>query len=424
VRAEPTAITRGKHTVNLEEILGQCKDAAALRQQLINVIEQRDALILEAERNAAIAETVQKERDSMKFELQDLRAQHDAQSLELANLRIHYEGEISLLKQDVRILKNQRGHLVDQDDVLILRAQHTAEDLEAVKKMRDSLKIELGNLQAYYTENVTQLEDELRKARTQCDQLICQQCVLLSRAQRAADDSEAVKKMRDSLKIELGNLRAYYKEDVTQLEDQLRKARTQCDQLMCERRVLISRAQRAAEDLEALKMRETLNHQGQCKDSALLEKQVKNLRAELQKVTKERNAHILKVQHLTRNKAAIQKERDTLRREAENCRCQSKEAAEQEKKLNALTAKCENLKKERRLQARRTGAMIDAITRERDDAKREVEKLRRQCQSFGMTQVNLNKVRAERNKMRRERDAMKTEMDALRLEIQNLSRPQ
>jgi predicted nuclease with TOPRIM domain len=62
---KPAAIQRGRHTTKLEEILDQCKDAAALREQLVNVIQEKDALILEAERMAAIAETVQKRWDAL-----------------------------------------------------------------------------------------------------------------------------------------------------------------------------------------------------------------------------------------------------------------------------------------------------------------------------------------------------------------------
>jgi hypothetical protein len=137
---------------------------------------------------------------------------------------------------------------------------------------------------------------------------------------------------------ELANLQAWYEEDVTRLQDQLQTLKTQCDLFIRERHVLIHRAQRAYEKLEAMKMTEALkteNCQGQCKDSALLGKQLKGLKAELSKITKERNAYILKVQRMSRNKAEIQSERDALRREAENCRCQCKDVAVLEKKVNA-----------------------------------------------------------------------------------------
>jgi DNA-directed RNA polymerase subunit N (RpoN/RPB10) len=116
--------------------------------------------------------------------------------------------------------------------------------------MRDSLKLELEYMRAQYQEDVTQLEDQLCSARTQCNQLICERRLLITKAQLIDEDLEAVEKMRDSLKLELEYLRAQYQENVAQLEEQLRN---QCNQFICERRVLITRAQLIDEDLEAVK---------------------------------------------------------------------------------------------------------------------------------------------------------------------------
>jgi hypothetical protein len=85
---------------------------------------------------------------------------------------------------------------------------------------------------------------------------------------------EAVERERDSLKLELGNLQPEYNVDVTQMQEQLQILRSQCDFFIRERRVLIYRAQSADEKLEAMKMAEALKMkicQGQCKDYALLE---------------------------------------------------------------------------------------------------------------------------------------------------------
>jgi hypothetical protein len=179
VRAEPTCITQGRNTVKLEEILDQCKDAAALRQQLINVIEERDALILEAEHNAAITEATRKQRDAFRVELENVRAQKDAQSLQFAIMRARYEEEVSLLKNDVHNIKTQRNCIMDGRDALISRAQSTAEDLEAVTKTRDFLKIELQNMRAEHMEDLNQLEEQLYKVRTQIDRFICEQRALM-----------------------------------------------------------------------------------------------------------------------------------------------------------------------------------------------------------------------------------------------------
>jgi hypothetical protein len=56
------------------------------------------------------------------------------------------------------------------------------------------------------------------------------------------------------------------------------------------------------------------------------------VRAELNKITTERNPCILKMQRIARNRAEIEKEMDALKPEADNCRCQCKEVAFVEKK--------------------------------------------------------------------------------------------
>jgi chromosome segregation ATPase len=419
VRAEPTAITRGRHTLKRQEILDQFTDAAALRQQLVNVMKERDALMLEAERNAAIAEGVQKQRDALNLQLENVRAENEAQKRELENLRAQYQEDVAQLKDEVRIVRTQCDQFICERRVLITRAQLIDEDLEAVKEVRDSLKRELESLRAQHQEDVAQLKDEVRIVRTQCDQFICERRVLITRAQLIDEDLEAVKEVRDSLKRELESLRAQYQEDVAQLEEQLLNVKTQSIQLVCAERLFMLKALRTDEAFEALK-RETENHDGQCKDSVQLEKQLKDVRAELNKITKDRNSYILKVQRLAENRAKIKEERDALRREAGNWRCQCKDAAVLEKQLNAATATCERRQKQSRLQARLAEANMDAMKRETDDLKRELEKLRHQCNGIGMLQVNLNIVRADHNKIRRERDAMKKDMDALRLENQNL----
>ncbi|XP_033611191.1 median body protein-like [Cryptotermes secundus] len=601
VRGDATAITRGRHTLNLEEILDQCKDAAALREQLVNVIRERDAFLLKAECYATISEAVEKQRDHLKFELETVRAQNDTQKLELENFRAQYEENLSVLKDEVRILKTQRNHLKEGQDVVILREQRTTDDLVVVKKMRDSLNLgpenvraqndaqnlelenvrtqndaqkfelenvrtqndvlklelaniraqngaqnlelenvraqndvlklelaniraqngaqnlelenvraqndvlklelaniraqngaqnlelenvraqndvlklelaniraqngaqnlelenvraqndvlklelaniraqngaqnlelenvraqndaqkhELANLRAQYQEDVSLLKEDVCFLRTQREQFIDGQDALILRAQRTADDLEATKKMRDSLKLQHENFRAHCECEVTRLHDLLHSANAKIDRFMCERQVLIARAKRAEEDLQVLKMR-LKNKRDQCNDSALLEKQLKDVREEVKKITKERNSYILKVQRISRNKTEIEKERDSLRRESEKCRCQCKDVEAKEMKLNALTAICEKMKRENRLQAKRTGAIIDDLKRERDALKCETEKFRRQCNGLGMMKVHLNNMRSESDKIRRERDAMKKDMDVVRLEIQNL----
>jgi hypothetical protein len=98
--------------------------------------------------------------------------------------------------------------------------------LEAVKKMKDSLKLEQKKCRAQYQEDDTQLKDEVRILGIQEDHFRDKQDFLISRASRRDEDLEAVK-MRYSLNLEPENLGVQYQEDVAQLQDQLSNVRTQ-----------------------------------------------------------------------------------------------------------------------------------------------------------------------------------------------------
>jgi hypothetical protein len=75
---------KGQAFRKLKEIRDQCKDAAPVKEQLDNVSEERererererDALILKAERNAAITGTIRRGRDALKLEVENFRGQY------------------------------------------------------------------------------------------------------------------------------------------------------------------------------------------------------------------------------------------------------------------------------------------------------------------------------------------------------------
>jgi hypothetical protein len=136
------------------------------------VKKTRDLLNLELEK-------VRAQKDGQSVELEHVRAQNYSQKCEIANLRTRYEEDASLLKDPVRILRTQRDKFIDEEHVPVLNSQRTAEEFDAVEKIRDSLKLELDSLRARYKEDVTQFQDQLHVLRTQCDQLICEQRVLI-----------------------------------------------------------------------------------------------------------------------------------------------------------------------------------------------------------------------------------------------------
>jgi hypothetical protein len=72
-------------------------------------IKKRDAHIIEAERNAAIAEGVQKRRDAQNLEPEKVRVPNAAQKSELANLRAPYEEDVSQFLGRGAHFKNPAG---------------------------------------------------------------------------------------------------------------------------------------------------------------------------------------------------------------------------------------------------------------------------------------------------------------------------
>jgi chromosome segregation ATPase len=244
----------------IENLLAQCQeDVAQLEDQLRNAKTQCNQFIWETR----VLITREQLIDD---DLEAVEKMTDFLNAELENFRAQYQEDVTQLEDMLRNVITQCNQFICERRLLITRAQLIDEDLEAVEKMRDSLKLELENLRPQYQE-----EDHLRNVGTQCNQFICERCVLVTRAHLIDEDLEAVDKVRDSLKPEIENLRVPYQKDVSQLEDQLPNVRTQCNQFICDRRALISRAQLIDEDLEAVK-----------KIRGSLKPELNNLRAQYQ----------------------------------------------------------------------------------------------------------------------------------------------
>lgn len=447
VRGDPVAFKWGRHAAELGERPDQCRDVAALKKQLLKVTEERDALALEARSNRAVIETRRNEKDALVIELENIRARYEedvtqlkdqllfaraerddqeiraqrisedmeavleeksALELKLENFRARYKEDVMQLKDQLHVVKTQRG----EQDVLVLRAERISEDMEAVKEEMGAVELELETLRARYKEDVMQLKDQLHVARTERDQQDI-------RAQRIAEDLEAVKDEKAAVDVELVSIRARYKKDVTQLKEQLHTARTQRDEqdLRAQRiaedmesvledngalhleledvrarykeditqlkdQLHVLRAQRMAENMEAVKEQKSAlqleleNFPGECMDAGLLEKELNAVRAERDR---------------------IMKERDALKLKAENCR-QHVELLEG--KLDVATAECE-IQTDRNSD---TGVKCDSIMKERDALRCEVEKLRHKYRDVPMLKMQLTILRAECDKLRRQRD--------------------
>jgi DNA uptake protein ComE-like DNA-binding protein len=445
VRADAVGMKWSRHAVKLQELTDQCEDVAALKQQLVKVTEERDALRLEACRNRA----AKKEKDALELEIEavraryeedvtelkdkliflraerdylDTRAQSRAEGMEavleekvaleikLENVRARYKEDVMQLKEQLQTVRTQRG----EQDILVLRAERIAQDIETVKVELGAVELELGSVRARYREEVMQLKDQLHIARTQRDEkdvraqriaedlqamkeekaameaelenirsrykkevtqlkdhlvfLRAERDDLDIQAQRIAEDMETAMEDNGALQLQLENVRAKYKEDVTQLRDQLRVLRAQRDEQDM-------RTQRIAEDMEAIEQKGALQLEqdkfsDECIGAGFFEKELNAARAERDRIVKERDALKLNSRH---------------------------HAVLLEEKLDGATVECEH-------QAITTGVKSDSIMKERDDLRCEVKKLRHQCRGIPMLKMELNIVRTECDKLKRQRD--------------------
>lgn len=454
VGGDPVAFKWGRHTAELGERPDQCKDVVALKKQPVKVTEERDALVLEARSNKAVTETRRHEKDALEAELEKIRARYEEDvtqlkdqllfaraeredqdirvqrisedmeavleeksvlELKLEKFRARYKEDVMQLKDQLHVVKTQRG----EQDVLVIRAERISEDMEAVKEEMGAVELELETVRARYKEDVIQLKDQLHSARTERDEQDL-------RAQRIAEDLEAVKDEKAALDVELVNIRARYKKEVSQLKEQLHTARTQRDEqdLRAQRiaedmdavledngvlhlelegvraryeeditqlkdQLNVLRAQRMNENIEAVKEQkgtlqlELDNFPGECMDAGLLAKELNSVRAERDR---------------------IRKERDALKLKAENSRHHSELL---EGKLDVATAECE-MQTDRNCceyLERHSGVKCDSIMKERDVLRCEVEKLRNKCRDVPMLKMQLTILRSECDKFRKQRDS-------------------
>jgi hypothetical protein len=107
----------------------RCKDGALLEKELNflrvlceNIKKERNTFILKLQRTAANREAI-KERDSLKRQIENLRAQYNDAAL--------LENELNTVRAQCDIIKKER-------DSLKLKAQRTAANREAIKKEKIS----------------------------------------------------------------------------------------------------------------------------------------------------------------------------------------------------------------------------------------------------------------------------------------------
>jgi regulator of replication initiation timing len=125
--ARETESTKKECDLRKLELRDQHRDACALEKYLDEVTKEGDALMLEAEPNATIVENMKKERDCLRLEAEELRAQCK---------------ESSKLKYQVNTLMQNCEDITQEINPLISENRITAANRDAIKKDRDALEFE------------------------------------------------------------------------------------------------------------------------------------------------------------------------------------------------------------------------------------------------------------------------------------------
>jgi uncharacterized coiled-coil DUF342 family protein len=380
----------------VEELRDQCWDAWALKQHVDEVTKERDVLILEAELNAEITRNIMEDRDALRLETEGLRAQYkDSGKL---------DEQLNSLMQKCRDITRER-------DALVLKAQIMAEDKDVLKKERNALKLETKKLRAK-CEKAALLEEKLNDVREQSDFIAKERDSFQDRYRRAEKNCKSTQKIMDALKVETKELRAKLK-DYALLEKQLNTARQLCDNIKKERNAFILKAQKLAErrgvmqvERDALKL-EIEDLQSKIRNTYIGE--LNAARRHCDNIKKERDFYKLEATWAAENREAMKKDIDALKFEIEEIRTQCKNSSLLEKQLKSVREECENIKKERNpfiLRAQSTAADSEVMRKKMDAHKIAAEIKQTERFKAALQREQLNVVREDCDSIAEERDSL------------------
>jgi chromosome segregation ATPase len=378
-------LTAGRSETTKKEFVlrDQRRDAWDLEKYVDEVTEGRDALLLDAETNATIAENVMKERDALKLEAEELRAkckdsgeqeeqlyyltqkyrditrekdslvlkvltktadnnvlkkERDALKLETKRLRAHCE-KASLLEDQLKDLRVQRDFITKERDSFQYRFRRSEKDCKSIKKTMEALRVETEELRTK-CKDYALLEKQLNTARQHCESMKKERNAFILKAQKVAQSRGAIRIERDALKLEVEHLRTKI-EDADMEEDKLNCSKQHCDNIEKERGLYTLEARWAAKKLETEELRAL------CKKSAVLEEQLKYATEECESMTEKIHPFRLRAQRTAEDSEFMRKERDALEIAAEILRTQSFRAAQLEEQLDVAREDCNSVADER-----------------------------------------------------------------------------
>jgi chromosome segregation ATPase len=355
-----------------------------VRFQLRNVEEELEAIRAKGETLYALKE----ERDALRSETEKLRTQCK---------------DKDLLEQKLSALTSERDRNIKGRDSCMQEVQIVQDDIDAIEKGNDALKVEVGKFRAQIKERVL-LETKKNSMGSKNQDTKEKRNVLISKLQEMGEDEEAIRMDRDRLKLEVEELRDL-RAASTQLRKQISDVRTQCVQVNRDRDALELKVRRRVERREALlKERDALERERRClkaqspdtemlQDNLNLEStRLKNMEMEIARLT-------LKLETME----TLKNDRDALKNEMEDLRTQSKDNALLEEQLYTLTLQLEKSATERHCYIREVQRVengIDDLEGENDAIETDIEILRAQCKLRACLQTEANPSRVERAELR------------------------
>jgi hypothetical protein len=331
-------------------------------QKCKDITDERDALLLEAEIITAGGDTLNRDRDFLKLETHNLRAQHRA---------------VALLKEQLNIIRVPCEEIAKARHSFKLRSRRSEANRNALSKIIEALKVETEELLAQYND-YSLVAKQLNIVRQQCKNVKKERNAFILRAQLIADSREIVKVERDALKLEIENLRPKIK-DTDLLETQLNVVREDCENMAEERDSLIFEAQYMGRDREATK--------GGQADDALLEGQFKIVREDCENIGKELDFLILESKHIETDRKARERDLD--------------DGAQLEEEFDVVK-ECDNINKQ-----------IDSVILEVQHMGTDREAIKGELEDAELLEEQLNVVR-------KDCDNIAKELDSLIFEVQHM----
>jgi hypothetical protein len=359
------------------------------------------------EDNIAESGMPQDTRRNMAGEIEAIKRERDALTLEVEELRDHI--------RSVWVLKEHVDKVTKERDVLISEAEHEAAIIENLKKERDALRHETEKLRAQCEES-GKLEDRLNSLIQTCKDIAEERDALLLKAQIKPADKDTLNKVRDALKLETQNL-LDQREANALLEDQLNVARMQCDEIAKERDSLKLRYRRSEEDFnaarkftECLKV-ETEKLRAQLNGYALLKEEIDAEILQRDVIAKERDSSKIKYLRSESNSKAVREVMEALKIETEEIRAKLKNSSVLQKQLNSARQQYGKLKKERNVYELRAQQIVE----NREDVKIERDALKLEAENFRARVKHANLLEKQIKAVRLQCDNIKTEIDLYKL---------